>query len=410
MKKYNVFFRPDSHQNIKNDPTLTLPLQGREYFSPCKGEIEKGSTRHRQFLYVFVVQFFLAAFFINVTLANSGTSRTKTFTVSKGGNLEVSVSGGDIAINTWEKNEVSVRVEGIDDDDLEDLEISQSDNTVRVDFHPHWGFSGDARFDIRMPQEFDADVRTSGGNIDLRGIVKGRVKGTTSGGDVTTGDVDGMVTLRTSGGDVQVGAVSGETEVSTSGGNIRVKKVGKSFKASTAGGDIELGDVGGDAIVSTAGGDITVGKVSGNATLRTAGGNIELQSASGTVSAKTSGGDLELHNVTGSIEGKTSGGNVTAELTPTGKGHSELSSSGGDISLYIDENAHATIEATIRLRGSSWWHSDEKYDIHSDFKAAEYRKDKDDGDIYGKYILNGGGENITLKTSAGNIEIRKLTK
>ncbi len=354
-----------------------------------------------------------AAFFYCTAFADSTTTmsaRTKTFTVSKGGNLEVAVSGGDISINTWDKNEVSVRVEGIDDDDLEDLEISQSDNTVRVDFRPHWGFSGDARFDIRMPQEFDADVHTSGGNIDIRGVVKGRVKGVTSGGDVSTGDVEGMVTLRTSGGDVQVGAVSGETEVSTSGGNIRVKKVGKSFKASTAGGDIELGDVGGDATVSTAGGDITVGKVSGNATLRTAGGNIELQSASGTVSAKTSGGDLKLHNVTGSVEGKTSGGNVTAELTPSGKGHSELSSSGGDISLYIDENAHATIEATIRLRGSSWWHSDEKYDIHSDFKAAEYHKDKDDGDIYGKYILNGGGENITLKTSAGNIEIRKLTK
>ncbi|MDE3056347.1 MAG: DUF4097 family beta strand repeat protein [Bacteroidota bacterium] len=360
-------------------------------------------------IHLFVVQLFFAVFFMNTACADSGASRTKTFTVSKGGNLEVTVSGGDIAINTWDKNEVSVRAEGIDDDDLEDLEISQSDNTVRVDFRPRWGFNGDARFDIRMPQEFDADVHTSGGNIDLRGVVKGRVKGTTSGGDVTTGDVEGTVTLRTSGGDVRVGSVSGETDVSTSGGNIRVEKIGKSFKGSTAGGDIQLGDVGGDANVTTAGGDITVGKVSGSATLRTAGGSIELQSASGRVSAKTAGGDLELRNITGSVEGKTSGGNVTAELTPSGKGDSELSSSGGDVTLYIDEHARATIEAEIRLRG--WWrHSDERYDIHSDFKAAEYHKDKDEEEIYGKYILNGGGEDISLKTSAGNIEIRKLVK
>jgi DUF4097 and DUF4098 domain-containing protein YvlB len=356
-------------------------------------------------------------------------SRSKSFTVAKGGNLEVSVDGGDIKINVWDKNEVFVKTEGIDTDDIDRLKMNQSGNDVRVEFRNRWGSgSNHLRFDITIPSQYNANVHTAGGDIEFRGSLNGTVKGSTSGGDVVlgnvtggkvdlstsggdmrTGDIQADVTLRTSGGNIELGSVGGEVSVSTSGGDIKVKSVGKSLKASTSGGDIEIGDVGGEAKVSTSGGDIKVQKVSGSATLNTAGGNIDLATASGTVKANTAGGDINLRNITGAIQASTAGGDVVAELRPGGKGKSKLSSAGGEISLSIPEDAKATIEATIRIEGR-WGSRKGEYKVNSDYKADSYDQDQDEREIRATYKLNGGGEVIELKTVNSNINIRKLLK
>jgi len=358
-------------------------------------------------------------------------SRSKSFTVAKGGTLEVNVDGGDIKINVWDKNEVFVKAEGIDTDDIDRLKMNQSGNDVRVEFRNrnNWGSSSNhMRFDITVPSQYNAKIHTSGGDIEVRGSLNGTVKGSTSGGDVVlgnvtggkvdlstsggdmrTGDIQADVTLRTSGGNIVLGSVGGEVSVSTSGGDIKVKSVGKSLKASTSGGDIEIGDVGGEAKVNTSGGEIKVRKVSGSATLSTAGGNIDLAMASGTVKANTAGGDINLKNITGSIEASTAGGDVDAELRPTGKGKSKLSSAGGEISLSIPEDAKATIEATIRIQGS-WGSRKGEYKVKSDYKADSYDQDQDEREIRATYKLNGGGELIELKTVNSNINIRKLPK
>ena len=251
-------------------------------------------------------------------------------------------------------------------------------------------------------------TETSGGDIKLGNVFGGPVDVSTSGGDITTGKLEGEGHLKTAGGDIHVGSVNGSLFVNTSGGNIQVETVSKTLDAKTAGGDIIIGDVGGEARVSTSGGDVNVGKVTGKATLSTAGGDIELRGASGRVSARTSGGDVKLQNISGSIDAKTAGGEVEAELIPSDKGGSRLSSSGGDIRLYIDEKSKATIEATIRLDGWSWGSHKSRYVVKSEFPKESYETDEDGGEIHAVYKLNGGGEVIELSTSNSNIEIHKL--
>jgi DUF4097 and DUF4098 domain-containing protein YvlB len=359
-------------------------------------------------------------------------SRSKTFTVGKGGTLEVSVDGGDVKINVWDRNEVLVKVDGIDDEDLDRLKMKQSGNDVRVEFRNRrsWGGwnSNHLRFEITIPKQYNADLHTSGGDISVRGTVDGKITGSTSGGDVKledvrggrvelstsggdmkTGDVQGDVVLKTSGGNIEMGVVGGEANIGTSGGDITVKSVGKSLKAHTSGGNIEIGDVGGEARVSTSGGDVSVRKVTGNATLGTSGGNIHLESASGTVKANTSGGDITLRNISGSIDASTSGGDVDAELRPSGKGRSKLTSSGGEIKLSVPEDAKATIEATIRVQ-DHWGSRKNKYKVISDFKADSYENDQDEGEIRATYKLNGGGDVIELKTVNSDITLRKLRR
>ncbi len=368
---------------------------------------------------------------VSVTSASSSGGQAvkeQTFTVGKGSALDISVTGCEILIKTSDKNEINVVVEGLDEEDMQFVKMSQSGDEVRVTYRPKWGNNSDGRFLITVPTQTKLELRTSGGDIELQGNltgdavgstaggditiekVKGTVRMSTSGGDIRTGDIDGKADLRTSGGDIALAVVNGEATVSTSGGDIRIEKVAKKLDARTSGGEIEVGDIGGDASLSTAGGDVRVGKVSGNAYLRTAGGDLKLKGASGTVEAKTSGGDIDLDNITGSIEASTAGGNIVADLNPSGKGDSKLKSSGGDIKLMLPATAKATIEATIRLRDNYGWNSSSKkskYEVRSDFPSLSYDVDGDRDEIRARYMINGGGEIITLETVNGYIEIKK---
>lgn len=356
---------------------------------------------------------------------DDAATRSKTFTVEKGGRLVVSVDGGDIAVNPSEKDQVVVNVYNIDEDDLENLRIKQSGNMVRVENESGCG-GCDARYEIQVPARFDVELRTSEGEIEIASGLNGSMIGrtsagnvklgdeegsadmVTSGGNIHTGNMKGDMTLSTSGGNLVLGAITGDADVSTSGGDIRIENIGKMLSAHTSGGDVHIGDVGGEADVSTSGGTIIVGKVGGKATLSTAGGDIEIASASGFVSAKTAGGNLELDNITGSIAAKTAGGDIVASLIPSGTGKSRLVTAAGDIQLYIPETSHATINARIRVSGGGWGDIADEYHIRSDFKAEKNEVSEDEDEINATYILNGGGESITLETSNADIHIRKM--
>jgi DUF4097 and DUF4098 domain-containing protein YvlB len=351
--------------------------------------------------------------------------KTSHFEVTKGGRLVVSVDGGDVRITPTEKNQVTVDVTGGDDDELEDLRMSASGNTVRVQNTSDCG-SCDLRYVISIPNRFDVDITTSAGNITIEGSLSGKIMGrtsagnirlgntegtvdmTTSGGNIKTGNVKGDLSVSTSGGDIVLGAIDGDADAGTSGGDIRIERVGKILRAKTSGGDVRIGDVGGEADVSTAGGTIVVGKVGGKASLKTAGGDIDIASANGSVNAKTAGGNLRLDEIRGSIIAKTAGGDIEATMYPSGTGKSKLSTAAGEVRLYIPENAKATIDARIRVTGRVGGDEDDEYRIYSDFKAATEGKSEEDDDIRASYRINGGGESITLETTNADIMIRKI--
>lgn len=354
-----------------------------------------------------------------------GAEQTRSFNVTPGETLEMSIRGG-IVLNPWTRNEVVVRATGIDDEDLPALQMVQAGSAVRVDFRLRGDGSKDAQFEVSLPAQFNINLRTSGGNIEIRNAMTGDLRGATSGGSIRLTDVSGKVDMktsggnihagniqgdivfRTSGGSIELGMVGGTAEVHTSGGNISVANVGKTLNAKTAGGNISVGDVGGQATVTTAGGNLAVGTVSGSADLKTAGGNIELRGGSGTITAKTAGGGINIKNVSGSVDAKTAGGNVEAELIPSGSGTSRLETAGGDVKLFLPEGAKASIDARIRIQGN-WESRSKKYEIRSDFPHQILQKDQDAEEIRAAFLLNGGGERISLQTVNGNIEIRKMS-
>ncbi len=297
-------------------------------------------------------------------------NRTETFQVEKDGRLDLNTRAGDITISTWSKNEAVVNVQGIPASGADDLRIRYEGGILRVDYDPRgWSMNRrrGLRFKIDLPSDFDLDLRTGGGDIEVVGNLGGDVRSHTSGGDVTLRDIGGDVELTTSGGDIRVGTVGGDVHLQTSGGDIRVEKasadldvqtsggdirighVGNELEAQTSGGDITIEYVGGKSRIRTSGGDIEIGELLANARITTSGGDIELRDAKGELQVKTAGGELELLNVTGSIDARTAGGEILAEITPDGSKGSSFVSAGGDVVLYVDPEAKATIEARIRV-------------------------------------------------------------
>jgi DUF4097 and DUF4098 domain-containing protein YvlB len=352
------------------------------------------------------------------------TTFSRSFDVGAGGDLVVDLAGGDIQITTATGvRSVQVDVVGIDQKDLPYLETSQSGPTVRVSFKPRGRGWSTARFEFTVPEDFDLNLRTSGGDISIQGSVRGTVSGTTAGGDIRLQDVEGEVNVTTSGGDISAGQVrgdarlttaggdvvlelaDGEVEIRTSGGDIRVGDIGRRLTAATAGGDIRLGNVGGTASVKTAGGDISVGNVAGTAELATAGGDIELMAAGGSVQARTSGGNLTLREVEGPVDARTAGGNIVAEIIRTSEDPSNLRTSGGDVELRLAPGVRATISALIRISGN-WERESRRSSISCDLAPFTPAVDAAAKEIRAEIPINGGGTLISLETVNGNIRIK----
>ena len=93
--------------------------------------------------------------------------KTSSFKVAKGGSLTISVEAGNVRIIPWSKNEVGIRAEGDDEEDFEDLRMDLRGNTVHINNESSCN-SCDVVYEVQVPEEFDLDIHTSDGNIEIQ--------------------------------------------------------------------------------------------------------------------------------------------------------------------------------------------------------------------------------------------------
>jgi DUF4097 and DUF4098 domain-containing protein YvlB len=358
---------------------------------------------------------------------NDSKDKIKTFTVAKGGELYAEINPGDITIKTWEKDEVSVKVSGIEDDQYKNVEITSEKNKISVRYEKGYN-SDEANFIITVPVKFNLELITSAGNIYVKNNIDGNVKANTNGGDVSCknvsgnlnvesmggnigiDDVDGNLSVNTMGGDINIGIIKGNSaKVNTMGGEIKIGKSVSGITVKTSGGDITVGDAGGDSEFITYGGNISIGNITGNVKMETSGGNLSLGGVVGMVRAKTSGGNIDIRDVKGSVDIKTMAGDVALTLTPESGSESRVSTNAGSVELEIPASAKTTIEARIHVQGF-WKTASDSYQIDSDFPVKSTSNDEEKHDIVSTYELNGGGSKILLKATNSDITIRKESK
>lgn len=180
--------------------------------------------------------------------------------------------------------------------------------------------------------------------------------------------------------------------VSTSAGNISAEGIRGTLHGKTSGGNIRLSAIRGEMDVKTSGGNLRLNRLDGILRAKTSGGNISADSLTGDLELKTSGGSLNLFDLSGKVDAITSGGHIQASLISVTQ-PVRLETSGGDIQLAIPSETRAEIDASTS--------GGEVLCALPVTITGKLRAHKLTGSI------NGGGPRIDLKTSGGDIVIKK---
>ncbi|HEX7860754.1 MAG TPA: DUF4097 family beta strand repeat-containing protein [Verrucomicrobiae bacterium] len=303
------------------------------------------------------------------TLAAEKDLISKTFDAKPGGNLEMHVDRGSIKILATDSDQVDIKVtrelkRGSDEEaraayEEHKIEMSQDGDTVLIRAEPPGFLKGlknghrnlSVEYTISVPSKFNLDLNTSGGNIDVATL-------------------EGSVELHTSGGNISTAEINGPVEAHTAGGNIQVKAAKTTANLHTSGGNITVGNVQGDLVAKTAGGNITTSDIAGSTDVSTSGGHITVKSARTALKARTTGGNIKAE---------------IASLTET----SSLKSTGGNIDLILADKTSANL--TAKTTGGQV-----RSDIEGDLNKQRTKLTAQ---------LNGGGPELTLETTGGNVKI-----
>lgn len=177
--------------------------------------------------YIITAIAFVAISLVAVSKAQS-LKFDKSFDVNSGGTLFLKSDAGSVQIESHDSDRVEIKVEkkGRDAEDF-DVKFSKDGNDVRVvgEREGGWGWgnhSVSVRFIVKVPKDYNVDLKTGGGSIDLSDL-KGTVEANTSGGSITLGRIEGDVDVQTSGGAIRVDEVAGNIDAYTSGGSINAK-------------------------------------------------------------------------------------------------------------------------------------------------------------------------------------------
>jgi DUF4097 and DUF4098 domain-containing protein YvlB len=365
-------------------------------------------------------------------VAGAGDERTETreFPASPGETLTFDLdAGGSINIEAWDQSKVSVTYEasGGDgerirvefDDRADGLKISSGfENRRRRE-------SAYLEFDIKVPREFNVELKTNGGSLKIDGVT-GTFSGKTMGGSLTLHDVHGDAELTTMGGAIALTNSDLDGYLKTYGGEVRFEDVVGDVKGSSMGGNVkyrnvvrtngeigfpsELGGVvvNGESVqISTMGGEIEVDEAPEGASLKTMGGDIRVTDAGRFVHATTMGGDVVLEAVDGWVKATTYGGDVEVTLVGSG-GDVEITSMSGEIVLTLPAGFSAEFDLELAYTKGSR----QDYKIITDLNLQQRQKDEwDHGHGSPRKFINatgtvGGGQyKVKIKTVNGNITI-----
>ena len=376
---------------------------------------------------------------------------TENFDMKSGGKLVIDRAHGDVEIRTWNKDQVKiqefVRLDVFTRQEAEEvMERIRSEYVVTsariVIENQGWRGSVQRDFEITLPAEFDVDLYINKGDIrvdklkgeitiesqqgdiivnDTEGDIylnsasgelevnraKGNVELNTAGGALEVTELDGELSANTAGGDIDIRGATKDVIVNTAGGEITLNNIGGKIDANTAGGDIDVLVCKSDVRVSTAGGDITMEAIDGELDARTHGGDIECEQVKGDINVQTHGGDIDLEEVHASVRAVSHAGEIQVEFV--GKDFDdvstiELRTSYGDIRLAVPAKMPATIQAEIRQHDRRY---SSRNKIFSDFPLSTVGKGQDRGRIRMEGEINGGGTDVRLETTNGDIFLEK---
>ncbi|MBI3405653.1 MAG: DUF4097 family beta strand repeat protein [Acidobacteria bacterium] len=154
----------------------------------------------------------------------------KKYTLTGSPTLRVETNDGNVTVNTWDKNEISVEITTvgwkIGPGDVR-IEERQSGNQVEVNarvprMNWSWGFNNHSlKIIVTAPRTGDLNVHTGDGHVELRSF-SGNTMIHTGDGHITLESVKGPADVSTGDGHVSARSFEGSLRVSTGDGHIEV--------------------------------------------------------------------------------------------------------------------------------------------------------------------------------------------
>lgn len=302
--------------------------------------------------------------------------------------VEVATSGGSILVahEAGQNNRIEVYIKGNNGNELSKAEIEErlkekyelvietSGNKVRAIARTKKGFNDwrnslSISFKIYGPAKMDTDLKTSGGSISLKGL-EGNQEFATSGGSLKVEGIKGDIDGATSGGSINISGSEGKIELATSGGSI---------SASNCKGDIDL---------ATSGGSLKLDNLEGTIDAKTSGGSVSGSNVKGELKTGTSGGSIRLSGLSCSIDAGTSGGSMDISIVELGN-YVKLHNSAGTINVTLPAGKGMNLD----LEGN-------RVSVPG---LSNFSGSASEDEIRGK--VNGGGVPVTVKASAGKVNL-----
>jgi hypothetical protein len=276
------------------------------------------------------------------------------------------------------------------------VEISQNGDGFEV--HPAGYDTADNRItvdlEVSLPKKSALVARTDKGDIVVSDQ-QADVSVTNQNGDVEVRDTTGDVSIEMRKGDVKVSDTKGDVKISGKGGEIEVNTTTGSL---TVDGDF-YGPVRADKVIKgvrmvSARTDLTVSSLNGH--VEAGSGNLDLIDAPGNVLLRTRDNEVNVENPGGKVDIENRNAQTSVRFSTAPKEDVQITNAASAISLTLPGSSNFEIVADCR-----------NCDIDSEFGALQATKtESGDSHLAGKNG-SGKGPKITLKTTYGNIDLRK---
>jgi DUF4097 and DUF4098 domain-containing protein YvlB len=250
--------------------------------------------------------------------------------------------------------------------------------------------------EVAIPKKSVLSVRTDKGDVTVSGIS----------GDVGITDMTGDVDVRGTAGDVNVEMHKGDVKVSGTKGDVKVSGKGGEIEANDTAGSLTVegdfyGPVRADKAVKgvrmvSSKTDLTLSALAGH--MEAGSGNMDIVDAPGNLSLRTRDAEINVENPGGKVNIDNRNASVGVRFSSAPKEDVQITNSSSEIALTVPGTASFEIVADCR-----------NCEISSEFPGLTATKtESGDSHLVGKYG-NGKGPKITLKTSYGNISLRRTS-
>jgi len=315
---------------------------------------------------------------------------------------------GDISVSASENNEIRVTAkrtvyawsESEADRIGKNVSMEIAKNGDAFEVRPKGYDLGDSRIsmdlEVAVPRKSSLTVRTDRGDVSVSSISAG-VNVTNMRGDVDVRATIGDVNIEMHKGDAKIADTQGDVKVSGKGGEIEVEDASGSL---TVDGDF-YGPVRADKVLKgvrmvSAKTDLTLSALAGH--LEAGSGNLDIVDAPGNLALRTRDSEINVENPGGKVNIENRNASINVRFSSSPKEDVQITNSSSEIALTLPGGANFEITADCR-----------NCDIDSEFPSLTASKTgSGDSHLSGK-VGTGKGPKISLKTSYGNISLRRTS-